>query len=130
MLIYLNTWYPCDGTVWEQLRGVTLMEVCHQGQALMFQKMCSLPSVVFLPPACESNLEVSAAAATSCLYVFTPQSQTLALWKHMPKPTSFFNLLLVLTLWPSNRKVTNAPLCKTKYCAFTRQTSGLANCSS
>lgn len=28
----------------------------------------------------------------------------------MPKPTSFFNLLLVLTLWPSNRKVTNADI--------------------
>lgn len=35
----MNAWVPGDGPIWEKLGGVALLEeICHWGQALMFQK--------------------------------------------------------------------------------------------
>lgn len=36
--IYLNSWSPVGATVWEGLGDVVLLEMCHCGQALRFQK--------------------------------------------------------------------------------------------
>jgi hypothetical protein len=49
-LLYLNA---IDGTVWEGLGGIALLEeVFHWGWALRFQKTTPLPSLInsFLPP--------------------------------------------------------------------------------
>ena len=44
--MYLNAWFPADGTVWEGLGGMALLEeVCHcGGGALRFQKLMAFPA--------------------------------------------------------------------------------------
>ena len=32
--VRLNTWSPVDGIAWEELGGITLLEVCYQAQPL------------------------------------------------------------------------------------------------
>jgi hypothetical protein len=42
--IYLNIWFSVGGTIWEGLGGVVLLvEVCHCGWALEFQRPMLFP---------------------------------------------------------------------------------------
>lgn len=40
LIIYIDTWFPVDGTIWEGLGGVALLEeLCHWGWDLRFLKL-------------------------------------------------------------------------------------------
>lgn len=66
---YLNVWSPVNGTIWEQLRSLSLLEeVCHWRQGLRFQKTPTIPSLS-LPCGCGhvSRYKFLAPAPAPCL---------------------------------------------------------------
>ena len=66
-LMYLNTWSPVGGNIWEGLGGVVLLEeVCHWGWDLRFKKPTSFP-VSSLGFCLSVTRELSATASAPCL---------------------------------------------------------------
>lgn len=90
-----NTWSPAGASVWEGLRGITLLEMCYCREwALRFQKARTIPRMTSFP-ACRSRCEFS---ACSSHHEFTLSSSTLTLWNC----NSF--IFKLLWSWPLSRQ--------------------------
>lgn len=61
----LNIWSLVGRTIWGELGGMALEEVCHW--SLRFPKTSTIPSMPSLLPICELRCELSAATTATCL---------------------------------------------------------------
>jgi hypothetical protein len=96
-----NAWSPTGGTVWEGLRGVSLLEeVCHWGWALWFQEPKPVP-VSFFSTSClwvsVPALSYCSSAVSACCFA------RLLSTRVMSSPSETVNSMVPLH---SNRKVT------------------------
>lgn len=80
--MYLNAWFPADGTVWEGLRGIALLEeVCYcGGGALRFQKLMAFPAGSLCLMAVDQDVSCSS----------SPPPWTLTFETHLAKLKSVF----------------------------------------
>lgn len=86
--IYLNSWSPAGATVWEGLGDVVLLEMCHCGQALRFQKPIPPP---VSPSFCLVLVDMSSQLLPECLLPNAKLSIMMVKLRNCePKLNSFF----------------------------------------
>lgn len=69
-LRYLIIWSPVGGTLWEGLGGTALLEVCHSGWAMTFQKPMQFPvSSFWVMVLLQSQICLSAAMLSAMMII-------------------------------------------------------------